>query len=285
MPVPRSAPWSLLLFLATGGPVLASLLFALDYSLGGIGLLSQGWTLSIWRAVLGDAQTWISLAYSAYIALASLGLSLVLALAIVFALGPRLRLWPLRSLLYVPLAMPPMVAALVTVQLFAGSGILARLAYALGWISQPADFPAWTFAANGAGILLAHIGLVTPFLVLLFDRLRRSERVDALVQLARTLGASRAQSLLAIAIPVLLTAARPALTVYLIALAGAFEIPLMVGAQSPAMTSVLIWNRFAQFDLATKPQAYALAALYAAIMMGVLLLARPSAGRAHRSPA
>ena len=262
--------------LVIGGPMTLAGVFMLVYSLGGIGLLSPGWTLIHWRLVLSDPQTWISLAYSAYVGAASLAGSIVFALAIVFSLGALLRRGALGTLIYLPLTIPPIVAGFLTAELFGGAGLLSRVAYQLGWIARPADFPVLVYSRWGIGIILAHFFLVTPFLVLLFDRLRRNERVDALMQLAQTLGASRWQTLRRVALPVMLCAARPALSVYLIVLIGAFEVPLLIGAQSPSMISVLIWNRFARFDLATRPQAFVLTTLYTVIMVTALLIVRRS---------
>jgi hypothetical protein len=47
---------------------------------------------------------------------------------------------------------------------------------------------------------------------------------------------------------------------------------LLVGAQYPSMISVLIQRRFSQFDMSTKPEAYALASIYACLAAGLLLV-------------
>ncbi len=274
MPIHRPALSTVFFVLVVAGPFASVMIFMLSYSLGGIGLLSQGWTTTYWLAALSDSQTWVSFLYTAYVGSVSLVGAMLLALMIVFSLGARLRQGWLGTLIYVPLTIPPVVAALLTAEMFGETGLLSRIAYALGWIVQPADFPALVYSRWGVGIILAHLGLVTPFLVLLFDRLRRNERVDALMQLSQTLGASRWQALRQIAIPVILYAALPALSVYFVVLNGAFEIPLMIGAQSPTMISVSIWRHFSQFDLATKPEAYVLTIFYTGVMFAGLLITR-----------
>jgi len=264
-------PWIILLATMTAGPVLAGLVFMLLYSTGLIGLLAHGFTLRYWHDVLDDRQTWITLAYSLTMGLASLAASLVLALALQAALGARLRRGALRGLLFVPLAVPPLVAALLSVEVLGNAGLLARLAHTLGWIDQPGDFPTLLFTPSGIGIVLTHMTLVTPFLLLLLDRLGRNARVADLMQVARTLGASRWQAWRQVCLPVLMRAGMPVLSVYFIALMGAFEVPLLVGAQYPSMVSVLIQRRFSQFDISTRPEAYVLASLYACLAMGLLL--------------
>lgn len=276
-----SRGWSapVLVFALVGLPIGLALLFMVIYSLGATGLLSHGWTTAYWRSIFIDAQTWLSLVYSLYIGVTSLGVSTLLALFLVFALGPRLRGGILGHLIFIPLAIPPIVAALLTAELFGDAGLISRLGFALGWTSSPADFPSIVFSRWGIGIIAAHVMLVTPFLVLLFDRILRNEAVGELLALSRTLGASYRQALQHVAIPVILRAARPALSVYLVVLIGAFEIPLMIGAQSPSMISILIWTRLSQFDLETKPQAFAIAVLFALLMAaGLLILRNPTHG-------
>ena len=282
----RPDPWIVLLLLMTAGPLLGGLAFMLFYSTGLIGLLAEGFTLRYWCRVLADRQTWMSLIYSVFVGGSSLGAALVLALGLQAALGERLRRGALRGLLFLPLAVPPLAAGLLSVEVIGNGGLLARLAHAAGWISGPEDFPTLLFAPSGIAIILTHMTLVTPFLLLLLDRVARNERVGELVQVAYTLGASRWQAWRRACLPVLIRSTAPVLTVYGLALAGAFEIPLLVGAQYPSMASVLIQRRFAQFDIDTRPEAYALASLYAVLAMGFsLAMFARRAGRGKRQTA
>lgn len=255
----------------TAGPLLVGLVFMLMYSTGLIGLLASGFTLHYWTRVLSDSQTWISLTYSALIGCASLGTSLVLALALQAVLGARLRTGALRGLLFLPMAVPPLVAALLSVELLSNAGLLSRLAYAAGWIERPEDFPTLLFTPTGVGVVVTHITLVTPFLLLLLDRLARHEMVADLEQVARMLGASRWQAWRRVCLPVLIRAGAPVLSVYFVVLMGAYEVPLLVGAQYPSMFSVLIQRRFSQFDMGTRPEAYVLASIYVCLATGLLL--------------
>ena len=275
---------ALALFLAaTLGPVLIGLGFSLAYSVGAIGLLSQRLTLTHWQWTLGQRETWVSLGFSVWTALACLAVSVPLALALLYALGERVRRGVLGYLLYLPLATPTIVASLLSVELLGGSGVFSRLAYALGLIEGPAAFPHLLYDRAGLGIILNHTALVTPFLLLLFDRLSRTERAGSYEQLALSLGARRAQAWWAVVLPLLLRRAAPTLSVYFIFLLGAFEVPLLVGAQYPSQISVTVQRQFGSFDLANKPRAYALVALYLMLAMAALpLLVRRAHGRWRR---
>ena len=268
----RSAcdPWIGLLWAITAGPLLAGLLFMFLYSVGLIGLLADGFTLRYWVRTLTDGQTWISLSYSVAIGGVSLAASLALALALQAALGMRLRRGALRGLLFLPLAVPPLVAALLSEELLGNAGLLARLAHAGGWAEQPENFPTLLFTPSGIGIVATHMTLVTPFLLLLLDRVARHELVADLVQVARTLGASRWQAWRRVCLPVLMRGSTPVYRDFIV-LIGAFEVPLLVGAQYPSMISVLIQRRFSQFDMSTRPEAYVLACIYACLAASCLL--------------
>jgi putative spermidine/putrescine transport system permease protein len=252
-----------------------------------MGLLASGFTLRYWVHVLADGNTWLSLAYSVVIGGAGLAASLAAALALQATLGSRLHSGALQGLLFLPLALAPLVAALISVEIFGNAGLVARLAHAAGLIDRPEDFPSILYSFSGAGIVLTHMMLVTPFLVLLLDRVARHESIAALEGVARTLGATPWQAWRRIRLPVLMRACAPVLTIYWVVLMGAYDVPLLVGAQYPAMISVLIERRFSQFDLNMRPEAYALASLYAVVATGLLLAlfsSRNRRGLQRRSP-
>ena len=268
---PDADPWIALLLLTVGGSLLAGLTFMLGYSMGLIGVLADGFTLRHWANTLGDAQTWVTLAYSVWIGAASLGSSLLLALALHALLGLRLTRGALHALLFVPLAVPPIVAGLLSAEVLGNSGLVARMARALGLLERPEEFPNLLFTRSGLAIVLTHMTLVTPFLLLYLHRLALNERTAVLAEVARDLGASQWVIWCRVSLPVLMRAAAPALTVYFLALMGAFEVPLIVGAQSPSMAAVLIERRLSQSDMGTRPEAYVLALLYAGVATCLLL--------------
>ncbi|MGQ0697225.1 MAG: hypothetical protein ACT4PZ_03170 [Panacagrimonas sp.] len=266
---PSAGPdlWVLAFVLLTAGPALAGLLFSALYSLGGMGLLTEGWTLMHWRNVLGGGEFWSALAFGFALTVITLMLSVSAALLLVLSLGSRLRRGALGFLIYLPLAVPGTVAALLAYQVLGDAGLLSRVAHALGWVAAPSDFPSLVFDRWGVGIVLTHCAMITPFFVLLFDRLYENEKLADFLQLASTFGASRVQGLRRIVLPLLARRAVPTLAVYGVVLMGAFEVPLLIGAPYPAMISVTIQRRFGLYDLASKPEAHAMATLYLLLAM------------------
>src|SRR5258708_37740714 len=112
---------------------------------------------------------------------------------------------------------------------------------------------------------------MAPFFLSLLAGRARHERLRELSRVAGTLGASPWQVWRRVTLPVLLRAATPTLSVYFLVLTSAFEVPLLVGASYPQMISVLVQRRFAQFDLVTKPQAYATASRYGVVATAFLV--------------
>lgn len=268
-------------------PAVVGVSYSMLYSLGGIGLLSTGWTFLPWKAALTDAETWLSLGFSLYVAASGLLLSTMLALALVLVLGAHVRRGVLGYLLYVPLAMPPAVAGLAAVQVLGNTGLVSRIAYVLHLVRSPAEFPAVVFDRWGLGIILTHVALLTPFLVLLFDRLGQNERIDEFARLAQTLGAGRPRVSFGVVAPMLLLRAAPTLSMYFIFLVSAFDIPLLIGAQYPAMISVVVQRRSMLFELGTKPEAFALTSIYAILMVVALVIlfrSRRSVDRSTEAP-
>ncbi|MGK2915684.1 MAG: hypothetical protein ACSLE5_14770, partial [Porticoccaceae bacterium] len=187
-------PWIALFVLLTGGVVVTAFSFAALRSVGLPDALATTPTLDHWRAVLGDRSFWTALGFSLVLTAATLALCLASALGLVLALGQQLRQPPLALAIYLPLALPGVVAALVSYQVLGSSGLIARLAHTAGWITAPAEFPALVFDRHGLGILITHWAMVTPFFVILLQRLLDHERIPALREQAHALGASHWQS-------------------------------------------------------------------------------------------
>lgn len=261
-------------------PIAAGLLYAALYSCGLAGLLHEGFTLKPWRSVLTSRDLWSSIGLSLYIAFAVAGLTLAISLTLAVGLQARLRRGPLGYLLYLPLALPWTVAGFVTQQVLARSGLASRMLTALGVIRGIEGFPALVQDPLAVGIIVAHVGLAVPFFTLFLAQLHESERVDDLCALAMSLGASRSQAVWRVTLPLLLRGSVGNLFLLLVVVFGAYEIPLLLGRQSPETISVLAIRKFTAYDLAQKPEAFVVALVYTAAMtLALTLFVRAGWGR------
>lgn len=266
--VPPGTAWLTLLLLVCGGSVALALGLALAHSVGALSWPPVS-TLdgSGWRALFAGPQFWQTLGYSMGLTTITVLLALSIALALVIALGARLRGPLLGRVLFLPLAVPGVVAALMAASLLGDSGYLSRLAFSLDWVTTPAEFPTLIFDASGRGIVLTHVAMVTPFFVVLFDRLAEQTRLPLLFQQAQALGATPGHCWRRIGMPLLLTQARAVIAVYSLALLGAYDVPLLIGAAQPTMIAVTIQRAIGGYDLAQRPLGYAMASLYLIVIV------------------
>jgi putative spermidine/putrescine transport system permease protein len=248
-------------------PLGAGLVYALLYSLGLAGALQHGFTLAIWRQTLSDHNLWMSLGLSALMAFFSILIAASLALALLVWLRPQLERPGMRFLLHFPLALPPIVAAFVSFQWLGSSGMLSRGMYAAGLINSQEGFPVLINDPLYAGVGITLTLSTFPFFLLVFLHQYKAAQLLAISDLAATLGATAAQINRRVVAPVLLRRARPTLLLYGVFLFGAFEVPLLLGRQNPAMISMFIHHKFSRFNLADLPVAYAATVVYALLLM------------------
>jgi len=252
-------------------PLVLGVGYALLYSLGLTGLIHEGFTLVYWREVLGGVEFWRALGFSVYVAGLSIGLALVLALGVVLRWRRDLESGWLSYFVYLPLALPAMVVAFFSFQLLSRAGLLSRLAYRLGWIEGLEGFPDWINDPYGIGIIFSHVLMATPFFIILLGNLYRSERLAEYAQVALTHGASRRQADHRVVMPVLLRRASATLLLYFVFAMGSYEIPLLLGTQSPQMVSVLTVRKLQRFNLMDIPEAYAISVLYTVFVVAVVI--------------
>lgn len=228
--------------------------------------------LSAYAAILASPGFLKSLALSLWIASASTLIAATLALAAALLLRQT---FPGRAiiafLVQLNLTIPHIVGAIGILYLFSQSGAFARLAHAAGVITGPQDFPALTHDPFAIGIILLYVWKELPFitLILLANLQTLGEDHEAT---ARTLGATRWQAFRHVLLPLLLPGLAAASALVFAFAFGAYEIPLVLGAHAPKALPVLAWQAWTDTDLATRPEAMAMAVLIALIGLVLLFL-------------
>ena len=253
----------------------------------GLGLVvggqSTGPTFAHYIALLRDREVHAAIGLTLWVAGVSTALSVFCGVALALALhrGRRSRRG-VNTLLQAPLGLPHLVVALATIALLAQSGLLARIAFALGLIDAPSEFPALVNDRAGIGIIVAYAFKEVPFIALVVTALL-ARRGDEYEELARTLGASSWQRLRHVTWPFLAPGVGAAALMIFAYVFSAFETPFLLGQPYPAMLPVVAQQRFMSVDLGDRPAAMAcaliLTAIAAVVVRVYLAAAGPAAGR------
>jgi len=247
-----------------GGLFVGGLMLALVQSLGYFPPAGENaFTLAHYRGLLTErefrASFWLTFALASVATIISAAAGLALAL-LLRRMVRRNRF--LNVLLQVPLAVPHLAMAVALVNLIAPSGLIARLAYTVGLIGAPAEFPALISDRYGVGIIIAYVLKETPFIALM--TLAVLVRLGDEYELAaRTLGASAWQRLRHVTLPMVAPAVVSASLVVFAFVFGAFETPFILGRPYPALLPVVAQRRFMSVDLSERPDAAAIAVLLA----------------------
>lgn len=268
----RFAPAALIFIAATVVPLVAGLAWAMLYSVGSVGGLSTGFTLENWQKTLENGEFWASLGLSLAVAAVVIAISTSLAMAGLLFLKDLLFEKKARFWLHLPLAVPPMIAAFLGFQWLANSGMLTRILMKIGLLKTLGSAPELVNDAWHLGVVAMLIFGTAPFFLLLFSTFFQSENLENLSQLARTLGATERQIARRVVAPIVLKRAFPNLVLSFIVVFGSFEVPLLLGRQSPQMISVFIAQKFKKFNLLDLPQAYVAAVVYAVVVFALALL-------------
>ncbi len=144
-------------------PVFSGLVYAALYSFGIVGILNTGFTTEHWKAILSGSPFWKSVGFSLFVAISSVVISLIFALAIALSWKKALHQGMLSTVIYLPLCFPGTVMAFFMFQILSKSGFLSRLGFASGILDDLNNFPAFIQDAYGVGIILTSVFLITPF--------------------------------------------------------------------------------------------------------------------------
>ena len=255
----------LLPFLLITGLVLVSVWNVAVQSLGYIpafGLTKP--TLQYYRQVFsrGDflSAVWVSVKIALWSTVFSVALGVLVAMALIRCGRNR------GGMLYairVPILVPHAVVAVFVIQILSQTGLAARIGYALGRISDSAQFPQLLFTPSYLGTILAYLWKETPF-VAYFVLAFMSGISDTLGEAAENLGASSLRSFWEVTLPLSIPViSRAGLIIFIFAFGG-YELPLLLGSTLPKALAVQTHLVYMSPDLLQRPLAMA--------MNGVVLL-------------
>lgn len=255
-------------------PVVVGLGYALSYSLGLTGLLSEGFTLDYWQKALTSRSLWVSFLYSLSIGVVSVFVSLCFAVTMALSWNKSIQHGRLSYFIFLPLCFPATVMAFVVLQWLSPSGWFSRIVFQLGFTDVLNDFPNLVRDFYGIGIIVCSVLLITPFFSILMSNIYRNENLLQLENLSKTLGASPSKTLRKVTLPILFQKSKMTLLLFVIFVMGSYEVPLILGRQYPQMVSVAIVQKIQKFNLDDIPLGFAMSVLYVFLVILVLAFFR-----------
>lgn len=240
-----------------------------------------GW--DAYRRVLAAPSFWPSATLTVWVGVASTVLAVAGASLVswwwVTAPG-RLRRIDL-MLVHVTVSLPHIAWAVALAGVASQSGLLARLATAIGAIDRPAQFPVLVGDHAGLGIIVGlatkEVGFVTLAVLPLATRRARSA-----LSTASTLGASPAQRFRWVHLPAIAPALAPAAAAVFAYSVGSYELPLTLGTNRPRTLAVAAFDAFRDADLNRRADAFAISTLLAGLaLLAALSVTMPFLGRSR----
>jgi len=229
-------------------------------------------TVQAYVNIFTDRTFLRSLGLTCWIGFASTILSTILAIVCALVLRqdlPGKRFVTFVFQLNVPI--PHVVGAIAVMFLFTQSGLLARIGYLAGLISEPADFPALVYDKRAIGIILEYMWKMTPFTGVMVLAVLQSIGEDY-EDLARTLGASAWQRFRYVLLPLIMPGVLRASILTFAFGFGAFEVPWFLGQRFPSALPVLAFRCYHDVDLNARPEAMAMSMIIAGLITVLILI-------------
>jgi len=165
--------------------------------------------------------------------------------------------WRLRIALQLPLYLPHLIVANMVLVVFSQSGLLPRLLFAFGWISEMSDAPPLIYDEQGFGIALGLALKEAPFVAVLVFPFAASV-VSTYGRVARTLGARAPTLLLRIVLPMTWPAIATAAVITFAYGFSSFEIPYVLGRTYPRTLSNVAYDLYTSAEPMDRPEAMAM---------------------------
>ncbi len=216
---------------------------------------------SMWTAyefVFSHDHFKISILFSFYVALVSAGMSMGFGTFLAYVLWHIPGVLQNKTVVYkIPIVLPHIAVAFITMIFLSRSGIVSSVCYKLGIITGMEAFPNLVFSRYGVGEIIAYIAKETSFVALMaMSVLMKFDK--RYLQTARQLGAGEVRIFFHVVLPHLKEILTTTFLILFIYSFGAFEIPYILGSTTPGMLSLQVFDYYFKHDLSQRPVAMAL---------------------------
>ena len=240
-------------------------------SLNLIGLFHNKVSFLSYTVLFENPQFIISLLYSLFIALVSSIFSIFLGTVIATGIWRLPVKMQMMAIIYkIPLILPHITIAFITVLFLSKPGILSRISYHLGLIGNFITFPNILYSGKGFGIIIAYTVKETSFVILMVLGVLL-KLPETQIKTAKMLGANTLQSFFTVVLPFIKPAVRMSFIIIFLYSLGAFEIPYVMSESQPEMISVSIYNTYFKKDLIYRPVAAAQLVILFGLSLALLL--------------
>ncbi len=177
-----------------------------------------------------------------------------------------------RRVIQLPLTIPHFVGAYFMVTLLMQSGLLARIAYWVGWIHDPSQFPILVNDQQGWGIVFTYVWKETPFILLFLEPIV-THIYRQWQEVAHVFGAGTFAFCKTILFPLVFPAWLSACLIVFAFTFSAFEVPFLLGVTYPQLLPVFSYQLFANGTWSDRPEALAVNVILTLVTTGIGLLA------------
>ena len=230
-------------------------------------------TFQYYADILTDSEFMSSLSVSLRVSLISTLIAVVLGIAVSSAIIAKRSDKSFPMIVRFPMLVPHAVVAVFMINILSQTGILARIAFALGMIEDYTQFHQFLYTESFAGVIIAYIWKEAPFVAYFVFALMSSVS-KTLGEAARNLGASSFGSFFSVTLPLSMPAVLNAAFIIFVFSFGGYELPMLLGATLPKALPVKAFLEFTSPDLLNRP--YAMAAngiiLFVSVIVALLYL-------------
>lgn len=210
-------------------------------------------TLKYYKEVLLDSSFIDSFKFSLYISLVSSVLAVVFGVLLAYSIFQSKHRKGIQEIIYkLPIIVPHSIAALLVYNMLSQSGVLARILFHLGLISEQTEFSSLIFDQNGIGIIVTYLWKEIPFIAMIVYTVL-SNINEKLSEAALNLGANRRQVFFRIILPLIMPSVLSSFIIIFAFSFGAFEVPYLLGPTTPKTLPVKAYIEYTNPDLTHRP--------------------------------
>lgn len=226
-------------------------------------------TTSYYSSIFNDKTFIESLIFSLKISVISSAIALVVGVFLSYGIFNS-KIFDIY--LKIPVIIPHIIVVISLVNLFSQTGIISRVLYNLGLLSNSSDFYQMFYDKNAVGVIFTYAFKGAAYAAMVFLEIYRKISINQLYA-AKNLGASDLKEFYYVIFPYI---KREMLEIFLILFnfsISSYEVPLLIGPTVPRTLAIKSYVEFTKNSFIYKPNAFAINIMLTLIgLLSIILL-------------